>query len=80
MAYSDIRDKTQRDLKLVIVDVNRHETRKSCLCQILNLFKSPSTRTFPLRPISTKDKFALLSFSATLISNVNQKRIKLIRY
>ena len=36
MAYSYIRDKTQRDLKLMIVHVNRHET-KSYLCQIFNL-------------------------------------------
>ena len=41
---------------------------------ILLLFKSPSARTFPLRPISTKGDFALLSFSATPISNVNQKK------
>ena len=27
MAYSYIRDKTQRDLKLMIVHVNRHETK-----------------------------------------------------
>ena len=35
--------------------------------------KSPYARTSPLRPISTKGKFALHSFSATPISNVNQK-------
>ena len=37
MAYSYIRDKMQRDLKLMIVHVNGHETYKSYLCQIFNL-------------------------------------------
>ena len=35
---------------------------------------------FPLRLISTKGNFSLLSLSATPISNVNQKRITPMRY
>ena len=35
---------------------------------------------FPLRPISTKRNFALLSLSATPILNVNRNRITLMRF
>ena len=54
--------------------------QNNSLTSYILLLQSLSAHTFPLRLISTKGNFSLLSLSATPISNVNQKRITLMRY
>ena len=54
--------------------------QNNSLTSYILLLQSLSAHTFPLRLISTKGNFSLLSLSATPISNVNQKRITPMRY